>query len=94
MDTDVCHEPQLRTVIEPFRSHSLEPLRLTTAAERRTKAAEAHHNLFQLRVEDVLIDLLTDSGTGAMSRAPATCRDTASWRSRRLCGTSPRGSRP
>ncbi|WP_289032309.1 VWA domain-containing protein [uncultured Arsenicicoccus sp.] len=76
MDTGVCHEPQLRTVIEPFRSHSVGPLRLTTAAERRPKAAEAHHNLLQLRAEDVLIDLITDSGTGAMSRAPATRRDT------------------
>lgn len=68
MDNDVCHEPQFRTVIEPFRIHSVEPLRMTTAAQRRTKAAEAHYNLFQLHAEDVLIDLLTDSGTGAMSR--------------------------
>jgi tryptophanase len=57
-----------RTVIEPFRIHSVEPLRLTTEDYRRTKVAEAAYNLFQLHALDVIIDLLTDSGTGAMSR--------------------------
>src|SRR5918994_7474667 len=61
-------ERQFRTIIEPFRIHSIEPMRLTTAAERRRHVAAADYNLFQLRAEHVLIDLLTDSGTGAMSR--------------------------
>ncbi len=57
-----------RTVIEPFRIHSVEPLRMTTVEHRRDVAREARYNLFQVHAEDVLIDLLTDSGTGAMSR--------------------------
>ena len=57
-----------RTVIEPFRIHSVEPLRVTSEEERRAALAAVGYNLFALRADEVLIDLLTDSGTGAMSR--------------------------
>jgi tryptophanase len=57
-----------RTIIEPFRIHSVEPLRFLTEEERAAKVRDAGYNLFNLHADDVLIDLLTDSGTGAMSR--------------------------
>lgn len=57
----------MKTIIEPFRIKSVEPIKINSIEERKEILDKSYYNLFQVRSNDVIIDLLTDSGTGAMS---------------------------
>ncbi|MBZ0090562.1 MAG: tryptophanase [Thermoanaerobaculia bacterium] len=59
----------MRTIIEPFRIKSVEPIRMTSPEEREAVLASVGYNLFRIPADQIVIDLLTDSGTGAMSAA-------------------------
>ena len=60
-------EAQFQTIIEPFVIKSVQPIRMTTRAEREQCVKAAHYNLFNLKSQDIMLDLFTDSGTAAMS---------------------------
>ncbi|MGZ3863857.1 MAG: tryptophanase [Bacteroidia bacterium] len=59
----------MKTIIEPFRIKSVEPIHFNSAEERKEILKAAHYNTFMIKSDDVIIDLLTDSGTSAMSNA-------------------------
>jgi len=63
----MSEKSKFRTVIEPFVIKTVEPIRMTSKKDRRSFLKTAHYNLFKIPAREVLIDLLTDSGTGAMS---------------------------
>jgi len=57
----------MKTIIEPFKVKVVEPIKMTSRQEREGYLKDAAYNLFLLKAENVIIDLLTDSGTAAMS---------------------------
>lgn len=63
----MIRDPYIKTVIEPFKIKSVEPIKFTSLEERAALLEKAGYNPFLIPAEDVLIDLLTDSGTSAMS---------------------------
>ncbi|MFW5887982.1 MAG: tryptophanase [Bacteriovoracia bacterium] len=66
---EVKPQSKFKTIIEPFRIKTVEPIKMISREERQAKLKGVDYNLFLLKAEDILIDLLTDSGTSAMSSA-------------------------